>query len=100
MARVDWDCARGVGNEGAINGAFDAGFAPEFCSTRRFLGALERARAGSCENAVVHPVRIVEEKAEHVGEREALCDQKKERASVCHSRGACACAGRGCTALS
>jgi hypothetical protein len=49
MARVDWDCARGVGNEGAINGAFDAGFAPEFCSTRRFLGALERARAGSCD---------------------------------------------------
>ena len=69
MARVDWDCARGVGNEGAINGAFDAGFAPEFCSTRRFLGALERARAGSCENAVVHPVRIVEEKAEHDGQR-------------------------------
>lgn len=79
MARVDWDCARGVGNEGAINGAFDAGFAPEFCSTRRFLGALERARAGSCENAVVHPVRIVEEKAEHDGQREASCDRKKGR---------------------
>lgn len=79
MARVDWDCARGVGNEGAINGAFDAGFAPEFCSTRRFLGALEPARAGSCENAVVHPVRIVEEKAEHDGQREASCDRKKGR---------------------
>ena len=25
---------------------------------------------------------------------------KKEGVSVCHSRGACACAGRGCTALS
>ena len=49
MARVDWDCARGVGNQGAINGAFDASFAPKFCSTRRFLGALELARAGSCE---------------------------------------------------
>ena len=79
MARVDWDCARGVGNQGAINGAFDASFASEFCSTRRFLGALEPARAGSCENAVVHPVRIVEEKAEHDGQREASCDREKGR---------------------
>ena len=77
MARVGWACTRGAWSQGAINGAFEAYFAPEFGSTRWFLGALEPARAGSCKNAVVHPVRIVEEKAEHVGEREALCDLEK-----------------------
>ena len=79
MARVDWDCARGVGNEGAINGAFDAGFAPEFCSTRRFLGALEPSRAGSCENAVVH---LDEQGDELVAEHVAEVDDVEERVGV------------------
>ena len=101
MARVGWDCTRGAGSQGAIDGAFEARFVLEFGSTRSFLGALEPARAGIVENAVVHPLRIVEQKAEHVGQWEAFCVRKKregaKRVLFC---GACACPGRGCTALS
>ena len=86
MARVGWDCTRGAGSQGAIDGAFEARFVLEFGSTRSFLGALEPARAGIVENAVVHPLRIVEQKAEHVGQWEAFCVRKKGKAqSVCYS---------------
>ena len=40
---------------------------------------LSPCEQGIVKNAVVHPVRLVEQKAEHVGQREAFRDREKGR---------------------
>ena len=54
MARVGWDCARGAGSQGAINGAFDACFAPEFGSTRWLRGYWRCIGHGNGNSITVH----------------------------------------------
>ena len=78
-ARVVWGCARAAVGQGAVVGAFDARLVPGFGSTRWLRRSLGPARVGVVKNVVVHPVRFVEQKAKHVGQRGAFCDREKGR---------------------